>query len=97
MPMDSISMCSNILLMSIMDLHRGFTTTKGRHAWLQPIITMRRQQDTNQAALVWCADTSSSNMHGNHPTTSKDSEDGERATPLQSHSLHKDSGRVLDT
>jgi hypothetical protein len=36
------------------------------------IITMRWQQDTNQVALVWCADTSFSNMHESHPTTSKD-------------------------
>jgi hypothetical protein len=36
------------------------------------ITNMRRQQDTNQAALVWCADTSFSNMHGSHPTTSED-------------------------
>ena len=38
----------------------------------QPITNMRRQQDTNQAALVWCADTSFSSMHGSHPTTSED-------------------------
>jgi hypothetical protein len=53
-------------------LHPCFAMKRERYGQLQLIITTRRRQDTSPAALVWCVDTSFSNMQGSPPMTSKD-------------------------
>jgi hypothetical protein len=54
------------------NLASWFSSKRERYGQLQFIIATRRRQDTNPVALVWCVDTSFSNMQGSCLTTSED-------------------------